>query len=108
MVAERMGSMNEFQSRAFVPVLSSFIASSSNFRQQRNPRNVRMPKKIRVGVLVGGKSAEHEVALQSAKNVIEAIDKQKYDVVLVGIDKKGKWYLNEASNYLLHAENPKL
>jgi D-alanine-D-alanine ligase len=65
-------------------------------------------KKIRVGILFGGKSAEHEVSLQSAKNIVEAIDKDKYEVVLIGIDKNGQWYLNEASRFLLHAENPKL
>lgn len=67
-----------------------------------------MPHKTRVAILFGGKSAEHEVSLQSAKNIIEAIDKDKYEVVLIGIDKQGRWYLNEASNYLLNAENPKL
>jgi D-alanine-D-alanine ligase len=63
-------------------------------------------KKIRVGILFGGKSAEHEVSLQSAKNVIEAIDKDKYDVVLIGIDREGHWYLNESSHFLLHADDP--
>ncbi len=67
-----------------------------------------MNKKIRIGILFGGKSAEHEVSLQSAKNIVEAIDEKKYDVVLIGIDKNGQWYLNEASRFLLHAENPKL
>ena len=67
-----------------------------------------MHKKIRVSILFGGKSAEHEVSLQSAKNIVEAIDKDKYDVILIGIDKNGQWYLNEASRFLLHAENPKL
>lgn len=63
-------------------------------------------KKIRVGVLFGGRSAEHEVSLQSAKNVIEAIDKDKYDIVLIGIDREGRWYLNESSHFLLHADDP--
>ncbi len=67
-----------------------------------------MKRKIRVGILFGGRSAEHEVSLQSAKNVIEAIDHEKYEVVLIGIDKKGKWYLSEASKNILHANNPKL
>jgi D-alanine-D-alanine ligase len=67
-----------------------------------------MKKKIRVAVLFGGRSAEHEVSLQSAKNIIEAIDKEKYDVILIGIDKKGGWHLNAGSQFLLHAENPKL
>lgn len=67
-----------------------------------------MRKKLRVGILFGGRSVEHEVALQSAKSVIDAIDKNKYDVVLIGIDKSGKWYLNEQSQFLLNANNPKL
>ncbi|MBN1348129.1 D-alanine--D-alanine ligase [candidate division KSB1 bacterium] len=67
-----------------------------------------MAKKVRVGILFGGKSAEHEVALQSAKNIIEAIDRNKYEVVLIGIDKRGHWHLNESSHYLLNENNPKL
>lgn len=67
-----------------------------------------MNKKIRVGILFGGKSAEHEVSLQSAKNVVEAMDKSKYEVVLIGIDKSGRWYLNDASCFLLNTDNPKL
>ncbi len=62
-----------------------------------------MAKKIRVGILFGGRSAEHEVSLQSAKNIIEAIDTNKYEVVLIGIDKKGQWHLNEESRFLLPA-----
>ena len=65
-------------------------------------------KKLSIGVIFGGKSAEHEVSLQSAKNVIEAIDKDKYEVVLIGIDKKGRWYLNEDSKFLLHTNSPRL
>lgn len=42
-------------------------------------------KKLRVGIIFGGKSAEHEVSLQSAKNIIDAIDKAKFDVTLLGI-----------------------
>jgi len=50
-----------------------------------------MQKKIKVGVIFGGKSAEHEVSLRSAKNVIEAIDKTKYEPLLIKIDKTGRW-----------------
>lgn len=63
--------------------------------------------KIRIGIIFGGKSAEHEVSLQSAKNVIDAIDKKAYDVTLIGIDKSGRWYRNDA-DFLLNAGNPKL
>ncbi|MGH7766781.1 MAG: D-alanine--D-alanine ligase [Candidatus Binatia bacterium] len=66
-----------------------------------------MRKKIRVAVLFGGKSAEHEISLISAKNVVEAIDKKKYEVVLVGIDKKGKWYFNDDAKLLQKADRPR-
>ncbi|MBP2168730.1 D-alanine-D-alanine ligase [Erwinia toletana] len=64
--------------------------------------------KLHVGIVFGGKSAEHEVSLQSAKNILEAIDKSRFDVSLIGIDKQGEWHLNESSNFLLNAENPAL
>ncbi|HEX5340249.1 MAG TPA: D-alanine--D-alanine ligase [Gammaproteobacteria bacterium] len=65
-------------------------------------------QRIRVGILFGGKSAEHEISLLSAKNVIDAIDKSKYQPVLIGIDKSGRWLMNEPSNMLLNTGNPKL
>ena len=61
-----------------------------------------------MGILFGGKSAEHEISLRSARNVIDAINKDKYDPVLIGIDKSGKWLLNESSNFPLNSDNPKL
>lgn len=64
--------------------------------------------KKRVAILFGGKSAEHEVALQSARSIIDALDKEKYEIVLIGIDKQGRWLLQNQSQYLLNAENPKL
>jgi D-alanine-D-alanine ligase len=67
-----------------------------------------MERKIRVGVIFGGKSAEHEVSLQSAKNIIEALDRNKYEVVLIGIDKDGRWYLIQDSGYLLNENDPRL
>ncbi|MFQ5612542.1 MAG: D-alanine--D-alanine ligase family protein [Anaerolineae bacterium] len=48
-------------------------------------------KKLRVGVIFGGKSGEHEVSLNSARNVMDAIDKRKYEVVPIGINKQGMW-----------------
>ncbi len=67
-----------------------------------------MARKIRVGILFGGRSAEHEVSLQSAKNIIDAIDTDKYDVVLIGIDKKGQWHLDEESRFLPLKERSEL
>ncbi|MFP5230693.1 MAG: D-alanine--D-alanine ligase family protein [Acidobacteriota bacterium] len=48
-------------------------------------------KKIRVGILFGGRSGEHEVSLLSAASVLQAIDRKKYDVVPIGITKEGRW-----------------
>jgi len=62
--------------------------------------------KKRVGILFGGKSAEHEISLLSAKNVYEAIDRTQFEPVLVGIDKSGRWFLNDASHFLLNADDP--
>ncbi len=67
-----------------------------------------MSGKTRVGIIFGGKSAEHEVSLQSARNIVDALDKERYEAVLIGIDKQGQWHVNDASNYLLHAEDPAL
>ncbi|MDR2952348.1 MAG: D-alanine--D-alanine ligase [Treponema sp.] len=62
--------------------------------------------KKRVGILFGGKSAEHEVSLQSAKNIYEAIDRALFEPVLVGIDKSGRWHLSDASRFLLNQDDP--
>lgn len=57
-------------------------------------------KKIRVGIIFGGRSAEHEVSLQSARNVYEALDKNKYEPILIGITKEGIWQFG-VKEYLL-------
>jgi D-alanine-D-alanine ligase len=50
-----------------------------------------LAKRLRVGVVFGGKSGEHEISARSAASVIEAIDKKKYDVVPIAISREGKW-----------------
>jgi len=64
---------------------------------------------INVGILCGGKSAEHEVSLQSAKNVYDAIDREKYNPLLIGIDKTGKWLYHgeSAGDFFLNPDDPK-
>lgn len=59
-----------------------------------------MSPKIRLGLLFGGRSAEHEVSLMSAQSVLQAIDPNKYEVTLIGITKAGKWI---AGSNPLHA-----
>jgi D-alanine-D-alanine ligase len=59
-------------------------------------------KKLRVGILFGGRSGEHEVSLLSAASVLNAIDKEKYEVVPIGITKDGRWLTaGDAQNLLL-------
>ena len=66
-----------------------------------------MKKKLRVAILFGGQSAEHEISLLSAKNIVEAIDRKKYEIVLIGIDKKGRWYFSDDPRLLQKADRPK-
>ena len=60
--------------------------------------------KLRVGVLFGGRSGEHEVSLLSAASVINAVDKSKFDVVPIGITKEGHWLTAEKAERLLGAK----
>lgn len=64
-------------------------------------------KKLRVGVLFGGKSTEHEISIISAKNIIAAMPKDKYEPVLIGISKQGKWLHQNESLDMLDTSNPK-
>ncbi len=50
-----------------------------------------MSNRLNVAVVFGGKSGEHEVSLMSATNVIKAMDKEKYNIYMIGITKQGKW-----------------
>jgi D-alanine-D-alanine ligase len=63
-------------------------------------------KKLRVGVLFGGRSGEHEVSLLSAASVVDAIDKTKYEVVPIGITKAGRWLTAADAEALLHGKAP--
>ena len=67
-----------------------------------------MKKKLRVALLFGGKSAEHEISLISARNIAAAMDKNKYDIVAIGIDKQGRWHLDEGARLLLGGERTKV
>jgi D-alanine-D-alanine ligase len=60
-----------------------------------------MAKKLRVGILFGGRSGEHEVSLLSAASVLKAIDREKFDVTPIGITKDGRWLAAKDANQLL-------
>lgn len=57
-------------------------------------------RKIRVGILFGGKSAEHEVSLRSAQSILNALDQDAFEPVLIGIDKNGAWHFDTAAKAL--------
>ena len=60
-----------------------------------------MPKKLRVGVIFGGRSGEHEVSIRSARAIVESIDQKKFEVVPIAISKEGKWLAPSQSAQLL-------
>jgi D-alanine-D-alanine ligase len=61
-------------------------------------------KKLRVGILFGGRSGEHEVSLLSAASVLNAIDKNKFDIVPIGITKEGRWLTAGDAELLLQGK----
>ena len=61
-------------------------------------------KKLRVGVIFGGRSGEHEVSVRSARAIIGAMDSRKYDVVPIAITKEGKWLSPAEATRLLPKE----
>jgi D-alanine-D-alanine ligase len=63
-----------------------------------------MAKKLRVGVLFGGRSGEHEVSLLSAASVLRAIDRDKFDVTPIGITREGRWLAAADANHLLNGD----
>lgn len=70
-----------------------------------NPNPV-SSKKLRVGILFGGKSGEHEISLRSARSIVKAIDRSRYAVVELGISKDGRWLPVEDSALLLEGHAP--
>ncbi|APR84342.1 D-alanine--D-alanine ligase [Minicystis rosea] len=65
-------------------------------------------KKVRVAVVFGGRSAEHEISLLSARFVFESLDRDRFEPVLIGIDKSGRWLLQEEALLLGGARDPRL
>jgi D-alanine-D-alanine ligase len=63
-----------------------------------------MAKKLRIGILFGGRSGEHEVSLLSAASVLKAIDRTKFDVVPIGITKEGRWLSAADARNLLQGD----
>ncbi len=81
-----------------LPKVEAWVRFPSSALMSRN-------SKIKIGVIFGGQSKEHEVSLNSARAVIDALDKSKYDIVPIAITKKGKWLIGgKGGRYLsLHS-----
>src|SRR6266540_1387629 len=62
-------------------------------------------KKIRLGVIFGGRSGEHEVSLRSAESILKSIDRNKYDVVPIGVTHEGRWLSSKNALTLLPAKD---
>jgi D-alanine-D-alanine ligase len=66
------------------------------------------PEKIRVAILFGGQSAEHEISILSARNVLAALDRSRFEPVLIGIDKAGRWLAQDPQKLLASEADPRL
>jgi D-alanine-D-alanine ligase len=64
-----------------------------------------MKKKLRIGILFGGRSGEHEVSLLSAASILKAIDRTRYEIFPIAIDKQGHWLSGERAQRLLGSPN---
>ena len=65
-------------------------------------------RKIRVAIVFGGQSAEHEISILSARNVLAALDRSRFEPILIGIDKSGHWLLQDSQRLLASARDPRL
>ena len=70
------------------------------------PRSDMAKKKLRIGILFGGRSGEHEISLLSAASILKAIDRKKYEIVPLGITKQGQWVRDGEAQHLLTGEPP--
>ena len=62
--------------------------------------------KLKLGLIFGGRSGEHEVSLQSAFSIAKTVDREKYELFLIAVNKEGNWYLADENNYLNYADDP--
>lgn len=63
--------------------------------------------RLRVAILYGGRSTEHEISILSARNVLEALDRSRFEPVLIGIDRQGRWLRQDERRLLASARDPR-
>ena len=88
------------------PPESRNTASEQNVGMRTQYGQIEAMEKLRVGVIFGGRSGEHEISLLSAASVIKAIDRTKYEVVPIGITKNGQWLTSTHAEQLLEGKAP--
>ncbi|MBB5318783.1 D-alanine--D-alanine ligase [Tunturibacter empetritectus] len=77
------------------------MTKTTKQKKQTKQTSKPSPKKLRVGILFGGRSGEHEVSLLSAASILKSIDQSKYEVIPIGITKQGQWLTSAAAQHLL-------
>ena len=87
----------------FLVVASGMVAVTGKLYADHAIEQI-MAKKLRVGILFGGRSGEHEVSLLSAASVLGAIDREKFDVTPIGITKEGRWLAAADARGLLNGD----
>jgi D-alanine-D-alanine ligase len=76
-----------------------------NVKKKQSRQQKKQPaKKLRIGILFGGRSGEHEVSLLSAASILKSIDTAKYEVVPIGITKQGRWVTSGEAQHLLGSD----
>src|ERR1051325_7393193 len=62
-------------------------------------RGTEAMRKLSVGLIFGGCSSEHEISIRSAHSVAEAVDRSQFELILIGIDRAGRWHLHDESSF---------
>jgi len=78
-----------------------YLSMTKQKKQTKKQATKPTPKKLRIGILFGGRSGEHEVSLLSAASILKAIDQAKYEVIPIGITKQGQWLTSTDARHLL-------
>jgi D-alanine-D-alanine ligase len=78
-----------------------YLSMTKQKKQTKKQATKPTPKKLRIGILFGGRSGEHEVSLLSAASILKAIDQTKYEVIPIGITKQGQWLTSTDAQHLL-------
>jgi D-alanine-D-alanine ligase len=93
--------------KAIDPCFSSAFVGEVGESRSVEKGNTSMGKKLKVGIVFGGQTAEHEVSLQSGKNIINALNRDKYEVAIIGIQKSGQWQIFAEKDFVINPDDPK-